>query len=434
MKRIFIFSIILIFIFGFIPSVKGQQDAASLFLSPSSGTFHVGSTFDISVLLNTGGNNINALRADLKFDPKKLQVASPTAGRSFISVWISQPTYSNVTGRLTFQGGTPSPGINTSSGLISTITFRAIAPGATSISILETSKVLLDDGKGTDILSWMGRGMYEISLPPPEGPRVFSPTHPDQNKWYKNNNPTLKWEKEKWVTDFSYIIDQDFGGVPDSVSEDLGNSVSYADLEDGLWYFHVKAKKGGVWGGVSHYILRIDTTPPAAFSLDFEPGLASIILTQQPIVSFITTDALSGLDHYELKAIKLSKTEREEIGFFVEVTSPYRLSLDAGIHKVVVRAFDKAGNWRDSTEALRIIPKGKFVITKDGIYFWFVFLPWWLIALILVLLIIIILVIMILCRKYHLRVYKEREKIVKTREKTEEHKEKIKKRIETTRK
>lgn len=429
MNKLLAFLIVIILSFTIIPTVNAEQGGASLFLSPSSGTFHVGSTFNISVLLNTGGNSINALRVDLKFDPKKLQVASPTAGRSFISVWISQPTYSNITGRLTFQGGTPSPGINTSSGLVSTITFRAIAPGPTSISILDTSKVLLDDGKGTDVLSWLGRGMYEITLPPPEGPRVFSPTHPDQNKWYKNNNPTLKWEKENWVTDFSYTIDQDFGGVPDSVSEGLGNSVSYADLEDGLWYFHVKAKKGGVWGGVSHYILRIDTTPPAIFSLGFEPGLAAIIFTQYPIVSFMTTDALSGIDHYELKSIELSKTEKEEVGFFVEVTSPYRLSLDAGVHKVVIRAFDKAGNWRDSLEALQIIPKGKFVITKNGIYFWFIFLPWWLIILILILLIIIILVVVILSRKYRFRVYREREQVKGTKEKAEKHKDKIRKRV-----
>ena len=430
MNKLLAFLIVIILSFVLIPSASAQQEGASLFLSPSSGTFHVGSTFDISVLLNTGGNNINALRVDLRFNPKKLQVASPTAGRSFISVWISQPTYSNVTGKLTFQGGTPSPGINTSSGLVSTITFRAIAPGPTTISILDTSKVLLDDGRGTDVLSWMGRGIYEITLPPPEGPKVFSPTHPDQNKWYKNNNPSLKWEKEEWVADFSYVIDKDFGNAPDNVSEGSGNSISYADLEDGLWYFHIKAKKGNVWGGVSHYILRIDTTPPAVFKIECEPCLASIISTTQPIISFMTTDALSGIDHYEIKSIDLNEIGEGETEFFVEVVSPYRLSLDAGAHKVVVKAYDKAGNWRDSTEMLQVIPKGKFIITKKGINFWFVFLPWWFIILILGLLIVIILVIVILSRKYHLRIYKEKEKLGETRKKAECRRDEIQKKYE----
>ena len=430
MKKIYIFFIILIILFGFIPSVRGQRGDASIYLSPSSGTFYVGSTFNISVFVNTGGNDINTVRVDLRFDPKKLQVASPTAGRSFISVWVSQPSYSNVKGTINFQGGMPSPGINTSSGLVSTITFRAVAPGSAAISIVDTSKVLLNDGRGTDILTSMGRGIYELTLPPPEGPKVFSPTHPDQNKWYKNNNPTLKWEREKWVTDFSYSIDTDFGGVPDNVSEGKGNSVSYTDLEDGIWYFHLKAKKGNVWGGVSHFILRIDSTPPAAFTLTFEPGLASVISTTQPIVSFVTTDALSGIDHYELKTISLSERGEEETEFFVEVVSPYRLSFDTGAYKVIVRAYDKARNYRDSSEGLQVIPRGRFVITKRGINFWIVFLPWWAIILILILLIAVVLVIVFLSRRYRIRIYQEREKLEETKKKADGHRDKIKKKYE----
>lgn len=429
MNKVLIFLIILIFSFGFIAPVKSQQEGASIYLSPTTGTFQVGSTFNISVLVNTAGNDINALRVDLKFNPQKLQVASPTAGKSFIAVWVSQPSYSNVEGTLTFQGGMPSPGINTSSGLVSTITFRAIAPGSANISVLETSQVLLNDGKGTDILGSMGRGIYELVLPPPEGPKVFSPTHPDQNKWYKDNNPALKWEKEEGITDFSYSIDNDFGGIPDNVSEGSGNSVSFADLEDDIWYFHIKAKKGDVWGGISHYIIHIDSTPPAAFNLNFEPGAASIISTQQPIVSFVTTDALSGIDHYELKDINLSKVPKGEAEFFVEVTSPYRLSLDGGAYKVLIRAYDKAGNWRDSSETLSVIPKGYFVVTRGGINFWIIFLPWWLIILILGILIIIIIAAIFLSRRYHVKVYRERKKVGETIKKAEDHKDEIKKRV-----
>ncbi len=63
---------------------NAQEGGASIYFSPASGTFYVGSTFDVSVFVNTNGNDVNAVRVDLKFDPKKLQVASPTAGKSFI--------------------------------------------------------------------------------------------------------------------------------------------------------------------------------------------------------------------------------------------------------------------------------------------------------------------------------------------------------------
>ena len=388
---------------------------SSLYLSPNSGTFYVGSTFDVSIFVNTGGEDINAIQADLKFDSKKLQIASPTAGKSFISVWISQPTYSNIEGTAFFQGGIPSPGINTSAGLVSTITFRVIAPGETTIYFLDSSRVLLDDGKGTDILTSTGRGVYTLSIPPPEGPKVFSSTHPDQNEWYKNPNPTFSWEKEEGVTDFSYSLDFDSQGVPDSAPEGDFTSISFTDLEDGIWYFHIKAKKAGVWGGASHYLVQIDSTPPASFIPEITPSARTSV--SQPIVSFITTDALSGFDHFEIKIIDVSPDREEKgVGFFVEATSPYKLpAFEPGKYMVIVRAFDKAGNWRDESVKIEIIPKG-IGLTKRGIWFFGIFLPWWLIIIIIILLFLLVIVLLILWWKRYWRFQKEKKWKLKERE------------------
>ena len=168
-----------LFSFCLVLPIGAKAAGGSLYLSPTTGTFFIGSTFDVSIFVNTGGNNVNAVKVDLKFDSKKIQIASPTAGKSFIEVWVAQPTYSNIQGTASFQGGVPSPGINTSSGLVSTITFRAVAPGKAAISISDSSQVLLDDGMGTNILSSTGRGEYQLVIPPPEGPKVFSTTHPE---------------------------------------------------------------------------------------------------------------------------------------------------------------------------------------------------------------------------------------------------------------
>jgi len=407
---------------------------ASLYFSPGAGTFFVGSTFDISIFVNTGGKNVNAVKVDLKFDPRKLQIASPTAGKSFISVWISQPTYSNIEGTASFQGGVPSPGINTTAGLVSTITFRAIAPGETIISILDSSRVLLDDGKGTNILTSIGRGVYKLSIPPPEGPKIFSSTHPDQNKWYKNPNPTFSWEKEEGVTDFSYSIDYDFHGTPDNFSEGPHTSVSYTDLEDGIWYFHLKAKKGDVWGGVSHYMVQIDTTPPADFSLVFEPPLRTPNITpREPIVSFISTDSLSGIDHYEIKVISFAKeTGRKEAGFFIEAATPYKLPpLLLGEHEIIVRAFDKAGNWRDVSTKIEVVPFEKlFYITKRGINIFNLFLTWWKLVLVLVALFVLLVLFLFWGWRKHKAFYQKRKTLEEIKEKVKENKKKIKEKLQ----
>jgi len=140
-----------------------------------------------------------------------------------------------------------------------TINFRAKEPGLATIYFLNSSKVFLDDGLGTDILSSSVGATYNLAVPPPEGPLVSSPTHPDQTKWYKNANPTFLWQREEGVTDFSYILSRDPTAIPDNKSEGKNNSVSYEKIADGIWYFHLKAKKGSNWGGVSTFLIRIDT-------------------------------------------------------------------------------------------------------------------------------------------------------------------------------
>lgn len=317
------------------------------------------------------------------------EIINPVQGKSFISIWTVPPSYSNEKGTMSFQGGIPSPGINSSSALALTIAFRAIEPGETSIRFLDTSKVLLDDGRGANVLSSLGSGKYTISLPPPEGPNISSPTHPDQNKWYKSNNIVFSWNRENGVADFSYMLDSEPQEAPDDESEGNKSSVSYSNLEDGIWYFHIKAKKENVWGGVSHYLARIDGSSPASFIIEVSPSVKTSFT--QPIISFITTDAFSGLDHYEIKVVDITADHKtREEAFFVEAASPYQLSsLEIGKYLIVTRAFDKAGNWREESKEIEISPE-RMLVTQRGIWLEGSFLSWWPILLALLILIILI--------------------------------------------
>ena len=416
-------AILFFLIFLFAPR-QAAAVGASLNLFPNSGTFFVGSTFDVSLFINTGGNHINAVKIDLKFDPKKIQIASPTTGKSLISVWIAQPMYSNRDGTASFQGGMPSPGIVTSNGLISTITFRAISSGETKIFFDDTSQALLDDGKGTDVLDSMGNGVYNLVIPPPEGPEISSPTHPDQNKWYKNNNPTFYWDKDIGIADFSYDLNQDPQSVPDSVSEGLVNSISYTDIDGGIWYFNVKARKAGIWGGTSHYLLQIDNMPPAEFTPVVTPSNRTS--NNQPIITFFTTDALSGFDHFEIKIINItpSQNKNEEAGFFIETASPYKLpQLPVGKYLIVIRAFDKAGNWRDASVKLEIIPQG-IIFSNKGILIYGFLVSWWLIALVILIIAAVIIILSLLKSK------RQRNRQLKIKERIKQRSKEFKNKIE----
>jgi hypothetical protein len=364
------------------------QAGAVLKLAPSAGTFYVGSTFDVSIVVDTGPQAINAVAAELRFPPDILQIANPAAGSSIISLWSAPPTYSNEEGVVRLQGGIPSPGVKTSQGVVTTISFRAMRPGSASLVFTGNSQVLANDGRGTNILSLTIGATYRIELPPPQGPAVSSPTHPDQNAWYRSRTPTLQWIAEEGVTNFAWSIDQDPGGTPKTEEpKGMATSTSFENLDDGLWYFHIRAKKGENWGGLTTFLIRIDGTPPANFNVEFAPR--EVTNERRPFVNFATTDALSGVNRYELRVIPTSgaKAEAGDTGssFFISAQPPYRLSeLEPGGYDVVIRAYDNAGNVREAIGHLTITA-GAVAVTPKGFQAGPWFLPWWILLIIAVL-------------------------------------------------
>lgn len=351
--------LVLIFFFLFFSHTE-KVSAATLSVTPFVGTFEVGSTFDVSLMLNTEGKNVNAIRASLSFPADILQVVSPSAGNSAITLWTSPPTYNNSTGTIIFEGGFQN-GVNITNGLITKITFRVKSVGTAIIRFKDDSKVLLDDGKGTGALSQTNNGIYTLTLPPPAGPEVISETHPDQSRWYNNSSVILKWvdDEPELVEKYSYVLSDDPNEISDNVPEGDKSSVVYENLSDGRHYFHIKAlNKDNNWGGTTHYALNIDNTPPAEFSIDIFPG--GVTSRRNPIIQFATTDNLSSIDYYEMKIIPLSninyvENSKENQQMFIEANSPYiAQDLELGNYDIIVRAYDKTGNYRDSIKRLKI--------------------------------------------------------------------------------
>lgn len=340
-------------------SARAVSGGVTLFLSPPSGGFVVGSTFTVSVLLDTGGNSINALQADISFPPDKLQVVSPSLGYSIINVWTNQPRFDNQQGTLSFQGGLPNPGINTSKGVVATITFRVKSIGQSLVRILDSSKVLLNDGLGTDILTNRGNGIYQLTLPPPRGPFIVSETHPEQSHWYANSSVALQWSDPFPVEGYSYMVNDEPIDIPDNTSEGTRANIVYKGLSDGTHFFHIKALRSGVWGETSHYAVNIDATPPADFPIEISPS--SYTSNRQPLIHFLTTDAVSGMDHYEVKIVPrfittaVGAADGAKQSFFTEANSPFSTQLQVGTYDVLVRAYDKAGNYREKTQSLHIV-------------------------------------------------------------------------------
>lgn len=328
---------------------QNASAAATLKLSPNTGTFEVGSTFTVSLFLDTGGQEINALEVTLHFPPDKLQLVSPSGGKSIIEIWTAQPTYDNEKGEIRLQGGIPG-GLNVSQGLITTLTFRAKKTGEALVRFGDESRVLANDGKGTDLLGDTTGGFYTLVLPPPAGPIVSSQTHPDQSKWYSNSTAVLSWPKVEGEERFSYILNSLPVDIPDDISEDSRQSVGYRNLASGTHYFHIKAFRAGSWGGTTHFAINVDTEPPAKFPIEISP--APLTTSRTVLIGYQTTDKLSGIDHYEYAVIPLFEAEQS---LFVEGRSPTQLTVEPGKYDVIVRAYDKAGNFQESKQRLRVV-------------------------------------------------------------------------------
>ena len=344
-------------------------DASSLLptvairFSPSSGTFIEGSTFQVPILLDTRGASVNTIELRIYFDPTKLSIVQPSSDRSIIGLWLEPPSYDNTAGTARYVGAIPngfsntiasavdslSGGITTSAGIIGTITFKAKSAGLASVTIRNDSEVLLNDGLGSPARVEAGRGTYSIVPKPPEGLIIFSETHPSQSLWSNNPNPVFAWERQAGVTAFSYVLDTKPNTIPESEAMTGDTTKAYEGLKDGLWYFHVKGLRDGVWGAAGHYLVRIDTTPPAKFKPKADYLLAAAVVVERALVSFFTTDGLSGIARYEVGVIDKGE-EATESPVFIESQSPFQVPASSGAgSRVIVRAIDNAGNIQEAS-------------------------------------------------------------------------------------
>ena len=332
------------------PFVNAMNLLSHVELSPSprSGSFTEGAVFDVPILLNTKGASINGVDVKINFDKDKLSIISQSNGTSIIGVWAEPPRYDNANGTASYVGVIPG-GITTGSGIIGNITFKALRVGQATVSISGSSRILLNDGLGTNTILDTGRAVYAIVPKAPEGVRIYSETHPFQDSWYNNNSPVLAWDRDPGVDGFSYILDNKPGTVPDNVEEKKDTATSFENLTDGLWYFHIKARKAGMWGTTGQFLMRIDTVPPADFTPEANYLMAAAILVERTLVTFFTTDNLSGIDHYEVGVIDKTQPLTES-PVFVYAKSPFQAPYKEGgkLH-IIVRAIDKAGNIRDAS-------------------------------------------------------------------------------------
>ncbi len=176
-----------------------SAQAATLSISPLSGSYPIGKTISVRVLVGSGGQSINAVSGLVTFSSDTLTLTGISKS-GIVTLWAQDPTYSNANGTASFQGVILN-GYSGGSGTVLSLTFRAKAEGTATIGISGSgSSVLLNDGQGTNVLSSTSGATFSITrgtaptptqpvqpveptvpavTPPVEAPKVAAPLFTD---------------------------------------------------------------------------------------------------------------------------------------------------------------------------------------------------------------------------------------------------------------
>lgn len=343
--------------------------AANLYFSPSSGTKTAGSSFTANVYVSSTDQSANAVSGTITFPTDKLSVSSISKSGSIVSLWVEEPSFSNQTGTIKFEGIMLNPGYTGSGGKIIGVNFVAKqgASGSANLAFSQGS-VLANDGAGTNILNSRGTANFVIGpgapLPEPEdevigesgGPEITSPTHPDSDKWYNVNVPVFEWDVPSGVDTVALLYGRRSNSTPSVLYSPAIDTKTLEALDDGVWYFHARFRTSSGYGPTTHFKFQIDTALPD-FEIEQEPREDKT----EPTVTFnlSSSDELSGMDKYEFvingdEPIELDSDEDE---FTTPILAP-------GEYELLAYAVDNAGNKREVKKEFSIEALEAPIITE----------------------------------------------------------------------
>ena len=357
-------SLVTIFVISFF--LASQADAASLYLTSSNSKVTVGSLVTVNLLVNTQGKTINNAEATLQFSNDLIDVISVKG--SLFSLWVESPSFSNSSGRISFNGGIPDPGYNGGGAKVLTIVAKAKKAGTASF-LFGDAAVRENDGLGTDILTGQSPTSFSIISSTPSTPNVSnieevknkaqvntntpvtpnpsaseidipivisSPTYSNSDAWYSSGNGLVKWNLPSKATAVQTLLDNNQYSTPTIKYSPVILSKNIGELSDGVWYFHVRYLLNNSWSKTSHLKIQIDKTVPINFSITPEKSGNCI-----NGLRLAASDNASGIDYYNVSIdnqpdIKVLASDAQNI---IPWSQP-----KPGIHHILATVYDKAGN------------------------------------------------------------------------------------------
>ncbi len=323
-----------------------SAEAAILSLLPERTVVQVGEVIRLPVVIETEGEEINAIEARVKI-PTGLAVMGIETGNSVLTLWVENPDFDPTTREVKFVGGTPA-GFR-GQALLATLLVKIEKSEDLEISFEEKSQVLLNDGQGTAAkLIREGTRFEAIEI---SAPKISSRTHPDETHWYSARDLEVSLEKKESAA-YSLVLDDWPETIPDIVPEEVKETESFPGLPDGIHYLHFREREKDVWGAARHFRIQVDGTSPEALELKED----------DEYLSWSATDKHSGLDYFEL--VFAPRPFNSWFGRRKE--SPQKISRLArflgGVYTVT--AADQAGNERRASLPIKGRPAAPIILTS----------------------------------------------------------------------
>jgi len=222
-------------IFIILLSLPFIAKGAILYLSPATGQYQVGDTFMVEIRLDTQGEYINAVEANLNFSSDILEVKDLSQGNSVLTLWVKEPTVSQ--GVISLAGGTPG-GYQGANGILTKIVFKARVQGVGQVNFLNNSKALLNDGRGTEAELSTKNGSFSVLAKKLEAPK---------DQWQKELG-----EDKTAPLPFKIEISRN----PAIFEGKYFITFSTTDKETGVDHYEVKEGKRDWEKAVSPYVLK----------------------------------------------------------------------------------------------------------------------------------------------------------------------------------
>ncbi|MDO8564825.1 MAG: cache domain-containing protein [bacterium] len=330
---------------------------ATMDFLPAYGIFTRQAEQKMAVRVTTGGERINSARVQVLYDPKVVQVEDILIGNSFCPQELfAEKSIDNKKGEVRISCGVPTPGISGGTSILAELLLQPLQEKEFTLQFGPETGVYADDGLGSNVLRVAQGSSYRIAkqfkifvdgLPEIA---VFSPTHPNSARWYRERRMLFTWPH---YGDFEYSFVLEREGSTEPVASGI-TTADFAEVEvadDGHYAFSVSARKGGKEGPVTRVRAQMDMVPPevpviTASADDVERGEVVRFL-------FSGADKESGLQGGFY--VKFFKGESDEESIFLPVSPPMFLPfLEKGEFKVRVRVFDKAGNYSENDKVITV--------------------------------------------------------------------------------